>query len=78
MLYFQTNASADKEKVVTIDIANKDSLVFRDLIPEDKEAKLNDATIVQDKIVVVYSRNVRLIYCADCVVLSVDDILCQG
>jgi len=61
LLYFQTNASADKEKVVTIDIANEDSLVFKDLIPEDKEAKLNDATIVQDKIVVVYSRNVSLI-----------------
>jgi len=61
LLYFQTNASADKEKVVTIDIANEDNLTFKDLIPEDTEAKLNDATIVQDKIVVVYSRNVRLI-----------------
>jgi protease II len=62
LLYFQTNASADKEKVVTIDIANEGDLVFKDLIPEDKEAKLNDSTIVQDKIVVVYSRNVRLIF----------------
>jgi len=61
LLYIQTNASADKEKVVTVDIANEDSFVFSDLIPEDKEAKLNDATIVQDKIVAVYSRNVRLI-----------------
>jgi hypothetical protein len=60
LLYFQTNASADKEKVVTIDIANEGDLVFKDLIPEDKEAKLNDSTIVQDKIVVVYSRNVCL------------------
>jgi protease II len=58
LIYFQTNASADKEKVVTIDIANEDNLIFKDLIPEDKEAKLDDVTIVQDKIVVVYSRNV--------------------
>jgi hypothetical protein len=62
LLYFQTNSSADKEKVVTIDIANEGDLVFKDLIPEDKEAKLDDSTIVQDKIVVVYSRNVRLIF----------------
>jgi len=61
LLYIQTNASADKEKVVTIDIANEDSAVFKDLIPEDKEAKLNDATIIQDKIVTVYSRNVCLV-----------------
>ena len=61
LLFIQTNASADKEKVVTVDIANEDSVVFNDLIPEDKEAKLNDATIVQDKIVTVYSRNVCLI-----------------
>jgi protease II len=78
LLYFQTNASADKEKVVTVDIANEDSLVFKDLIPEDKEAKLNDATIVQDKIVVVYSRNVCLIQLTYCVILIIDGVLGQG
>ena len=77
MLYFRTNASADKERVVTIDIANEDNLVFKDLIPEDKEAKLTDATIVQDKIVVVYTRNVSLIQFVYCMILSIDDLLGQ-
>jgi protease II len=78
LLYIQTNASADKEKVVTVDIANEDSPVFNDLIPEDKEAKLNDATIVQDKIVVVYSRNVCLIQLTYCEILIIDGVLGQG
>lgn len=57
--FIRTNEKAPQYKVVTIDIAAKDRK-FVELIPEDKDAHLEDVTVVaEDKLVVVYKRNVK-------------------
>lgn len=56
VLYLQTNLSAPKYKIVTVDL---DTLTFQDLIPMT-DANLSSAIrVAQDKLVVVYKRNVR-------------------
>ena len=55
-----TNKDAPLYKVVTIDLADPD-LKMVDLIPEDPEAPLENAKMVDgDKFALVYKRNVRL------------------
>ncbi|KZP21737.1 hypothetical protein FIBSPDRAFT_740187 [Athelia psychrophila] len=57
--YLRTNEKAPQYKVVTTDIADKNR-AFKELIPEDKDAHLEDVTVVaDDKLVVVYKRNVK-------------------
>ena len=42
----------------------------RDLVPEDPEAKLEDATIVGgSRLVLTYQRNVRLLYCISILIM---------
>lgn len=55
-----TNKDAPQYKLVTVDIADApEKRVFRDLIPEDKEAHLQDVLAVNgDYAVVIYKRNV--------------------
>lgn len=58
--YFLTNKDAPQYKLVTIDIADPpEKQVFKDLIPEDEGAALEQALVVNnDSLVVVYKRNV--------------------
>ena len=56
--YLLTNKDAPLYKVVTVDLADPD-LKFVDLIPEDPEAPLEKARMVDgDKFVLTYKRNV--------------------
>ena len=58
-LYFRTNSNAAHYKVASIDVADLKS-GFRDFIPEDPNAHLEDIHAVNDKyFVAVYKRNVR-------------------
>ncbi|KIJ56911.1 hypothetical protein M422DRAFT_149708 [Sphaerobolus stellatus SS14] len=57
--YFKTNKDAPQYRVVTYDLAEP-SKGFVELIPEDKDAYLEDVLVVNDdKFVVVYKRNVK-------------------
>lgn len=57
--YFLTNKDAPQYKLVTVDIADPaEKRVFKDLIPEDKGAHLQDVLAVNgDSAVVIYKRN---------------------
>ncbi|KAI0722036.1 prolyl oligopeptidase [Cerioporus squamosus] len=59
--YFLTNKDAPQYKLVTVDIAEApEKRVFKDLIPEDKDAHLQDVLAVNgDHAVVIYKRNVK-------------------
>ncbi|KAI0676715.1 prolyl oligopeptidase [Trametes maxima] len=58
--YFLTNKDAPLYKLVTVDIADApDKRVFKDLIPEDNKAHLQDVNVINgDYAAVVYKRNV--------------------
>ena len=57
--YLRTNKDAPKYKIITFDIADK-SFSQKDIVPEQSDAKLEHAYIVNnDKIVTVHKRNVR-------------------
>ena len=67
--YIRTNANAPKYKLIVVDVdefvkANKGGPVHinqisRDLIPEDKDALLEDVTVVgHDRLMTMYKRNV--------------------
>lgn len=57
-LYIRTNEGAPQYKVVTVDLADE-IRKYQDLIPEDKDAHLEDVQPVNnDTLVVVYKRNV--------------------
>lgn len=56
--YFKTNKDAPQYKLVSIDIASE-KREFKEVIPEDKDAHLEDVlAISDDKLIVVYKRNV--------------------
>ena len=59
--YLLTNKDAPQYKLVSVDLANPpEQRVFRDVIPEDKGAHLEDVTAVNhNNFVVTYKRNVR-------------------
>lgn len=59
--YFQTNKDAPQYKLVSVDIsAPPAQRTFEDVIPEDKNAHLEDVlAIADDKFAVVYKRNVK-------------------
>lgn len=61
MFYLLTNKDAPQYKLVSVDIsAPPEERVFRDVIPEDKDAHLEDVLAVnKDNLVLVYKRNVR-------------------
>ena len=60
--YLITNEGAPQYKIVTIDLEDP-SYTPRDLIPEDKDAKLEAADFVnEDYLAVVYKRNVSLFH----------------
>lgn len=59
-LLIRTNENAPQYKVIAIDLANtkRDHV---DVIPEDKDAHLEDVTAVnKDRLAVVYKRNVSI------------------
>ncbi|EJD00885.1 prolyl oligopeptidase [Fomitiporia mediterranea MF3/22] len=57
--YFMSNKDAPRYKVITIDISDA-NLTRNELVPEDKEAKLESANLVnEDAFVLVYKRNVK-------------------
>jgi protease II len=61
-LYIRTNEDAPQYKVVTLDLADE-TRERKVIIPEDKDAHLEDAVPVSDNtFVVVYKRNVSLLY----------------
>jgi prolyl oligopeptidase len=61
-LYLRTNENAPQYQVITIDLADP-SRQHKVLIPELKDAYLDDITAVgDDKLAVVYKRNVRRAY----------------
>jgi len=55
-----TNKGAPREKIVTIDITDK-KYTQEDLVPEQKDAKLEIGVLVGDHLVIVYKRDVRVI-----------------
>ena len=59
--YLLTNKDAPQYKLVSVDLADPpEQRVFRDVIPEDKGAHLEDVTAVNhNNFVVTYKRNVR-------------------
>ena len=58
IFYFITNKDAPQYKLVSIDIA-AEKREFKDVIPEDKGAHLEDVlAVADDKLVTVYKRNV--------------------
>lgn len=58
-LYIQTNKDAPQYKLITIDLSDP-NLTQTELVPEDKEAKLETADLVNnDKLALVYKRNVK-------------------
>ncbi|THH29783.1 hypothetical protein EUX98_g4402 [Antrodiella citrinella] len=61
VFYFLTNHNAPQFKVVSIDISKPSSeRVWKEIIPEDKDANLEDVLAVGgDKLSVVYKRNVK-------------------
>ncbi|KAI5122174.1 hypothetical protein M0805_007071 [Coniferiporia weirii] len=57
--YLSTNKDAPQFKLITIDLADP-SLTQKELVPEDKDAKLETADLVNDKFfALVYKRNVQ-------------------
>ncbi|KAG6809347.1 hypothetical protein H0H92_000596 [Tricholoma furcatifolium] len=59
LLYVKTNADAPQYKVITIDLSNEKP-VFADLIPEAKDANLDDIEFINNNtFVTVYKRNVK-------------------
>ena len=56
--YFLTDKDAPREKIITIDIADQ-KFTQKDLVPEQKDAKLEIAELVGDHIIIVYKRDVR-------------------
>lgn len=60
VFYFHTNKDAPQYKLVSVDISEPpEKREFKDVIPEDKEAQLEDVCVVNnDKLLVVYKRNV--------------------
>ena len=54
-----TNKDAPREKIITIDIADP-GFKRKDLIPEQKGAKLEIGILVQDHLVIVYKKDVRV------------------
>jgi len=74
-MYIRTNKDAPRYRVITIDLADVDRAP-KELIPEDKEAHLEDVKPVNnDKLAVVFKRNVGCeIICADSLVF----LICFG
>lgn len=60
-MYLLTNKDAPQYKLVSVDLAHPaEQRVFRDVIPEDKDAHLEDVVAVNHNyFVVTYQRNVR-------------------
>ena len=67
VFYFHTNKDAPQYKLVSVDIADPpEKRVFKELIPEDKDAHLEDVRAVNgDHAVVVYKRNVGFSLCTN-------------
>jgi prolyl oligopeptidase len=58
LFYLLTNKDAPLEKIITIDIADP-KFTPKDLVPEQKDSKLEVATLIKDYIVIVYKKDVR-------------------
>ena len=56
--YFLTDKDAPREKIITIDIADQ-KFTQKDLVPEQKDAKLEIVELVGDHLIIVYKRDVR-------------------
>ena len=61
IFYLVTNKDAPREKIIKIDIADP-SFPRKDLIPEQKDAKLEIAVLVKDHLVVVYKKDVWRVF----------------
>jgi hypothetical protein len=53
-----TNKDAPLQKIITIDIADP-KFTPKDLVPEQKDSKLDAAMLIKDYIVIVYKKDVR-------------------
>lgn len=62
--YLLIDKDAPQYKLVSVDLASPPGLrVFKDVIPEDQTAHLEDILAIDnDKFAVVYKRNVRVLY----------------
>ncbi|KAI0699823.1 prolyl oligopeptidase [Cytidiella melzeri] len=59
LFYFLTNKDAPQYKLVSVDISAQKP-EFKDVIPEDKDAHLEDVLpVANDKLITVYKRNVK-------------------
>ena len=58
LFYLVTNQDAPREKIVTIDIADP-NFTRKDLVPEQKGAKLEIGVLIKDHLVIVYKKDVR-------------------
>lgn len=60
-LYIRTNEGAPQYKIISVDLADKE-WKHVDVIPEDKDAHLEDVRAVNgDRFAVVYKRNVSMV-----------------
>jgi len=58
LLYLVTNKDAPREKIITVDLADP-KFTPKDLVPEQKDAKLEIGMLIKDHLVIVYKRDVR-------------------
>ena len=58
LFYLVTNKDAPREKIITIDIADP-NFKRKDLVPEQKDAKLEIGMLIKDYLIIVYKRDVR-------------------
>jgi prolyl oligopeptidase len=58
LFYLTTNKDAPREKIITIDIADP-NFTPKDLVPEQKDSKLEYGLLIKDHLVIVYKKDVR-------------------
>jgi prolyl oligopeptidase len=56
-----TNKDAPREKIITVDIADP-KFARKDLVPEQKDAKLELGMLIKDHLVIVYKRDVSELF----------------
>lgn len=59
VFYFVTDLNAPKYRIIAIDVKNPDRKNWKEIIPENKKAVIDEALIVNDHFVVVYTEDVK-------------------
>lgn len=59
IFYFITDLNAPKYKIIAIDVKNPDRKNWKDVIPENKKAVIDEARIINNQLVLVYIEDVK-------------------